>query len=63
MVMRGSVMVARCAARIWPSLHGTAVQSHPQVRLRLPMTGSGEAMWAGRLASRLVPSGMRASIG
>ena len=38
---------ARCAARIWPSVHGSCRQSGPQVALRRPITGPGEAVTAG----------------
>jgi hypothetical protein len=62
-VIRGSVTMARCAARIWPSMHGPARQSGPQVGLRGPITGPAEAVTAGLAASRALPSGIRTSSG
>jgi hypothetical protein len=62
-VIRGSPIAARWAARTCRSVHGDDRQSGPQVGLREVISGAGDAVGAGPVISRLVPSGVRVSSG
>jgi hypothetical protein len=62
-VILGSSMAARWAARTCRNMHGTCRQSGPQVGLRGVISAAGDAVRAGLLISRLVPSGIRVSSG